>query len=330
MKIIKLTLLIALLSITFTRKNKGEPCEVGLFDVTIQIDQEESQARFSAKLLKDPTGDNLKGWSFTGTPGALLSKSVIKGDSGFYIPFRQLTIPFSEQSNPAAGKVITTIIELNSATTPEFHTISVKFAFDPKWDVVTDAEFIDILNWLNTARSNRRSYVEQLKITANELASKYIISNDLASKAQGEGNQLATELKNYETKITALNTKNSGLKTKITNNQQAITDKQKEASKASTNQKTAKGKISSLNGDLQSENKIKTDYVNAKNDNVNLISQFDLYIKNYLQKINDLNSLYKEECAFNSALIDSSFNQFKNDFNAKTFSDNLLKALSKN
>lgn len=327
----RISILLLLLLFKFSFQHE---CEPGVFNVKIFIDDEDPvEAEFNAKLLKLPTGDSLRGWSFTlssSIENSLISSLFIESETkeSYYLAYRSLTTVFEGNSIEGQGKSIrvTYSADLKSGKA-ETHSIIVLFRYDADWSVISDEDFNRILAWLNSNRVQHINYVSDLKRQIAAVASDYAsnaTNSELSDKSQEEVQQKIKELKE---KIESLQERALKLRddynetlTKIAENENKIQKLKKELS-------DTQGSLSQLNGQLGSQKTFLNELVKSKETNSFNKDRFAIGSKNALDSIRGLINAYQPEAAGDGWYLDQAFSDLQKEKDLNRFQAFVKKAL---
>jgi len=153
------------------------------YAVTVQIDNDTanlSKGTITGTMMKTPTGDQTKGLfiKFDTVTDALKACVVASGEF-YYLSYRQLLTPFDSAGTDFGGKYLTVS---HSCTT--VMSIRINFEFDPNWTIIEDSEVIQILSWLNSARSARIALIAGFKRDAQTFANDYYTNSQSLTAAQ--------------------------------------------------------------------------------------------------------------------------------------------------
>jgi hypothetical protein len=154
------------------------------YKVTVQIDNDAaalSSGTITGTFMKTPTGDQTKGLfiKFDTITDALKACTVVSTDY-YYISYRQLLTPFDSAGTDFGGKYLT--VSHNCAD--KVVSLRINFEFDPNWTIIEDAEVIQILSWINSARSSRQALIAGYKRDAQTFANDYYTNSQSLTAAQ--------------------------------------------------------------------------------------------------------------------------------------------------
>ena len=305
-------------------------CEVGVFDVKIVFDQQEPiDAQFNAKVLKLPSGDNQRGWTFTiPSPSEEVKSHFLHSEEEYYLPYRSLTNAFTGNMIVGEGKSISTTFSADlKSDSVETHSLKIQFQYDAEWDVVPDADFNKIVGWLNFNRVERINYVKSLKAALSLAAANYVTNmtnSALVGKSKAEVDGKIAELRqkvgDFKSDLTNATTQYNESLEQIRGNENEIQGLKKVLS-------DNEGKLTQLFGDLNSQKEILNDLQTAKETNTFNADKFANNAKNALQAISGLITVYKPEAAADGWYLDKAFSDLEKLKMLSSFESDVRKAL---
>jgi len=201
-------------------------------------------------MMKSPVGDQTKGLfiQFTTITDALKALLVVSG-TYYYISYRQLLTSFDSAGTDFGGKYL--IVSLSSDTV---YSIRINFEYDPNWTIIEDSEVIQVLSWLNNARSSRQSLISGYKRDAQTFANDYYTNYQSLTAAQGglaaidaRITAANTEIATYTTNQTAAQTQSSTLATQISTKEAELLALQTTLTQTNTDINTKTAEIAACN-----------------------------------------------------------------------------------
>jgi len=195
--------------------------------VTVQIDNDTtnlSKGTITGTHLKSPTGDQTKGLfiKFDTITDALKALAVASGDY-YYLSYRQLLTTFDSAGTDFGGKYLTTSLQGS-----QVYSIRINFEYDPNWTIIEDSEVIQILTWINTARSSRQSLIIGYKRDAQTFANDYYTNSQSLTAAQSGLTGIETRITAATAEIATYTTQKSTDEASATSVQASITTKEAE------------------------------------------------------------------------------------------------------
>jgi predicted nucleic acid-binding Zn-ribbon protein len=213
--------------------------------VTVQIDNDTanlSSGTITGTTMKTPTGDQTKGLflKFTTITDALKALLVVSGDS-YYLSYRQLLTSFDSAGTDFGGKYLTV-----SLSADKVYSIRINFEYDPQWTIIEDSEVIQILSWLNTARSSRQALISGYKRDAQTFANDYYTNSQSLTAAQ-------SGIAGIEARITAANTEISGYTTQKAADEKSASDLATQIATKEAELLTLQNTLSTTNSDINTK-----------------------------------------------------------------------------
>lgn len=307
-------------------------CEAGVFDVKITIDDQPAfDATFSAKILKTPIGDNLKGWGFKieGKEDFDSIKTVFSNiKNKYYLSYRSLTNRFEGHSIEGEGKSISTTFSSDLGENSTSHSIKIQFTYDPEWNVISDGDFNKLLDWLNSNRIQRINYIRSLKEQINQEANHYHTNktnSDLSKKNKEEVAKKITELKDKAKRIKEENDKK---KEELNKTFDSIHKNGEKINQIKGELSDLESDLAQLKGKLDSQMAFLKNLVAAKSTNNENKEKYASDAKNAMDAISGLVNLYKEEATTDGWLLDVAVVELAVFKDQKRFDKNIKVALS--
>lgn len=209
---IKLLVIAVLITACITRtekkKSKTKNDMARQFTVKIFVDPDTNASAqasigtIDAKTIKVPKNEEVRALNIKFTTINNDLKSLLTESNGnYYLSYRRLNSDFTVVPVNSAGRTISVQIQKTNA---EFHILKFQFEYDPEWEVITEAEVLDVVSWLNRNRVDRRNAITALKTLALQYASEYKTQTEnLAASSKGAAAidaQIATTTKLAESK----------------------------------------------------------------------------------------------------------------------------------
>jgi hypothetical protein len=223
------------------------------YTVTVQIDNDTtnlSTGSITGTMIKSPSGDQTKGLfiKFSSITDTLKGLLVASGDY-YYLSYRQLLTSFDSAGTDFGGKYL-----IVSLSTDKVYSIRINFEYDPSWTIIEDAEVIQVLSWLNSARSSRQSLISGYKRDAQTFANDYYTNYQSLTAAQGGLTAIDAritaanaEIATYTSNQSAAQTQSATLATQIATKEAELLVLQNTLTQTNTDINTKSAEITACN-----------------------------------------------------------------------------------
>ena len=305
-------------------------CETGVFDVNITIDSNPSfPATFNAKLIKLPVDDSLRGWVFAiSKPSDLVKSIFIESGDDHYLAYRSLTSTFQGNNIIGDGKSISVIYSSDLKDgVAETHSIKVQFEYDADWDVITDLEFNNVLNWLNANKVARSNYVSALKQSLSAAASFYVTNSTNSALAGKSWAEITAKIQDLRKQIDGLNKDTLSSQSQINDTRSRIAANEDLLQAMNKDLSDQTGKLVQLSGQLGSQKETLVSLKNSKDTGLYNKDSFDNAAKVALQNIAGLIGNYRAECVVDGWWLDKALADLQKNKLIGSFESSVRKAL---
>lgn len=282
-------------------------------------------AKFQAKTLETPSSDEEKlGWGFEmGAPADNLSKIMVKGSKGYYIPFRYFTSK-CEYSNPFNDYKSFTFWMQNDSK--ESFKLRILLPYKSIGWYITDEESYKICSFVDASRIKQQGNIKNGKAAVNSAATSFVTNSPLLKSAKEGAEKLKAEQEAKKKELETLKKDSEAKEKTFETNSTAINDKEIELNKLKDAQNELSKEIISLNSRIENIDQALS-LSQANSSPTELVTKYEKVVQDNTKELKDAITKLKGFAPPRSAELDSAEKAVTEKSDLKELESNLTKVV---